>query len=240
MPVLNLCPGSTVRYKDQDWELLATFGTDRACIRSANRREKCMAPITDLKPPLILEEQGRQMTLPLELSPDRTEARKWMECIRPLLNRADRSSEVIRKTAAEYKVHPSTIYRRLAAWDVHGREDALVPMKSDGGRGKSRLRPDVDELITSSIECHYLNKQRLKIKDVAREARQACDIAGLPAPSLSAISKRVHQRPPRRLSPGKGKGRRMLSAFSLDLTDLKVRRTLSQLLRSITRSSTSC
>lgn len=193
MPVLNLCPGSVVGYKDQNWELLATFGTDRACIRSANRREKCMVPLTDLKPPLIVEQQGRQMALPLEPSPERTEARRWMECIRPLLNLADRSPEVIRSRAAEYKIHPSTIYRRLAAWDLHGREDALVPMKSDGGRGKSRLRPDVDELIASSIECHYLNKQRLKIKDVAREVRRACDIAGLPTPSSGAIAKRVHQ-----------------------------------------------
>jgi putative transposase len=192
MTVLDLYPGSVVGYKDQNWELLATFGTDRACIRSANRREKCMVPISDLKPPLIIEEQGRQMALPLEPS-QLTEARKWMECVRPLLNRADRSPEVIRSRAVEYKVHPSTIYRRLAAWDLHGREDALVPMKSGGGRGKSRLRPDVDELITSSIESHYLNKQRLKIKDVGREVRRACDIAGLPAPHVNTIARRVHQ-----------------------------------------------
>ncbi|WP_433983196.1 DDE-type integrase/transposase/recombinase [Tunturiibacter empetritectus] len=192
MPVLNLYPGSVVGYKDRNWELIATFGTDRACVRSADRREKCMVPIADLKPPLIVEEHGRQMALPLG-GRDQTQAGKWMECIRPLRNPADRSRDLVLNRAAEYKIHPSTIYRRLAAWDLHGREEALVPLKSDGGRGKSRLRPDVDELITSSIECHYLNKQKLKIKDVAREVRRACDVAGLPAPHVNTIASRVHQ-----------------------------------------------
>ena len=192
MTVLNLYPGSIVSYQAQNWELIATFGTDRAYIRSQNRSEARMVPLTDLEPPLIAEEQGRQMVLPLA-GLEQTQAEKWMECIRPLLNRADRSSESIRRRAAEYKVHPSTIYRRLATWDLHGRIETLVPGKSDGGRGKSRLHPDVDQLTKTTIESTYLNKQKLTIKDVAVEVRRACELEGLSTPHRNTIARRVRQ-----------------------------------------------
>ena len=114
-----------------------------------------------------------------------------MQCILPLRNKADRTKEAIRKRAVEYKIHPATLYRRLAAWDRHGRQEALLPRKSDGGRGKSRLRPDVEDLIKTSIESHYLNKQRLTVKDVAMEVRRTCELAGLPAPHVNTIARRI-------------------------------------------------
>lgn len=192
MPVINLCPGSIVSFQGQNWELIATFGTERACIRSRKGRETRMVPISDLEPPLTPTEQGRQIALPLE-GPEQDEAAMWMECIRPLLNRIDRTSEAIQNRAAEYRVHPSTLYRRLAAWDLHGRQEALIPRRSDGGRGKGRLDPNVEEITATSIESSFLTRQKLTIKDVAMEVRRACELGGFRAPHLNTIARRVHQ-----------------------------------------------
>jgi putative transposase len=150
-----------------------------------------MAPIAELQPPMITKEPSRQLPLLFEDSPERVEAEKWMECIRPFLNRIDRTVEAIQKRAAEYDIHPSTLYRRLADWDLNGRMEALLPRKSDGGRGKGRLLPDVEQLIDTSIKSHFLNKQRLKVTDVAMEVRRACHLAGLPTPHPNTIARRI-------------------------------------------------
>ena len=129
-----------------------------------------MVPIAELQPLLQAKEYIWQLSFPFEQSPERAEGERWMECIRPLRNLADRSKKAIKERAAEYKMHPATLYRRLAKWDRHGRVEALVPRRSDGGRGKSRLRPEVDQLIDNfEFDSHYLNKQRLTAKDVALE-----------------------------------------------------------------------
>lgn len=192
MPLLQLSPGSFVSFRGESWRIAATFGTDRACLVSIDGHKKIMALIAELQSPIVAKEQSGQLPFLFEDSSGRAEAERWMECILPLRNRVDRTKESIQRRAAEYKIHPSTLYRRLAAWDRHGLQEALVPQKSDGGRGKSRLRPDVENVIKTSIDSHYLNKQRLKIKDVAIEVRRACQITGLPTPHPSTIARRIH------------------------------------------------
>jgi putative transposase len=192
MPVLDLTPGSLVSYRDQNWRIVATFGTERACIDAADGRQKTMALIAELQLPIKAKEPSRQLPLLFEDSPERAEAERWMECIRPLRNRADRTKEATQKRAAEFNLHAATVYRRLAAWDLHGCLEALVPQKSNGGRGKSRLRSDVEELTTSTIESRFLNSQRLTVKDVWMEVRRACELAGLPTPHLNTVAKRIH------------------------------------------------
>ena len=190
MPQLELLSGSFVGFRDQNWRIVATFGTERACIVSVDGHQKIMVPIAELQPLLQAKEHIRQLSFPFEQSPERTQGERWMECIHPLRNLADRSKKAIKERAAEYKMHPATLYRRLATWDRHGRVEALV-RRSDGGRGKSRLRPEVDELIDTSIDSHYLNKQRLTAKDVAMEVRRACEQVGLPVPHPNTVAKRI-------------------------------------------------
>ncbi len=189
--MLDLFPGSLVSYRDQLWKIVASFSTERACIISLGGDKKIIAPIAELQPPRKSKEPSRQLCFLFEGSPERAEAERWMECIRPLQNRGDRTNEAIRNRAAEYKIHPATLYRRLAAWDRHGRLEALLPRKSDGGQGKSRLRQEVEDLVKTSIEAHYLNKQRLTVKDIAMEVRRACELAGLQAPHSNTIAKRI-------------------------------------------------
>lgn len=191
MPVLELYPGSIVSYRDQCWRVVATFGTERACIASLNGRQKIMSLIAELRPPPKAKDQVKQLSFLFEDSPERAEAERWMECIRPFLNRADRTKAAVQNRAAEYGVHPATLYRRLSDWDLVGRLEALAPQKSDGGRGKSRLRPDVEEVIKTTIESHFLSSQRLTFKDVAMEVRRSCELAELPAPHANTVAKRI-------------------------------------------------
>ncbi len=144
--------------------------------------KKSSPPIADLQPPRQPTEPSWQLSFLFGDSPERAEAERWMECIRPFLNLTDRTREAIENRAAEYDVHPATVYRRLAAWDREGRLDALLPQKPSGGRGKPRLQPEVEEITNSAIESHFLTKQRLTVKDVAMEVRRACESTGLPPP----------------------------------------------------------
>ena len=191
MPLLQLLPGALVGFRSKIWRIVATLGIDRVCIASVDGTEKVIALIAELAATPDRRPQPATAAPVLRIHPIARKRRR-MQCILPLRNKADRTKEAIRKEAIEPEDPglPACIAGLLPGI-LHGRQEVLLPRKSDGGRGKSRLRPDVEDLIKTSIESHYLNKQRLTVKDVAMEVRRTCELAGLPAPHVNTIARRI-------------------------------------------------
>ncbi len=172
--------------------MLGSVGTDKVLIASFSGAEKVLVPIRELMPEILVKEVTAQIALAFDDTPESRQANERMECIRPLLSPSGRTRKAVENRAAMYGVHATTVYRLLARWDTHGRLEALIPRRSNGGRHKSRLLPEVDDIISSVVDKMYLKSQKYTMKDVGKVACRACEAAGLPEPSINTVRRRIH------------------------------------------------
>ncbi|MDQ3555641.1 MAG: Mu transposase C-terminal domain-containing protein [Gemmatimonadota bacterium] len=121
---------------------------------------------------------------------DWREAERRLRAIRPLL-RLERTHQILNDAARAAGVHRATLYRWITAYTASGKLTALLPPKRSGGRGKGRLAPEVEALMKSTIESHYLHKKKPKVEQTCREVERLCRAAGLEPPHPNTVRLRI-------------------------------------------------
>ncbi|MEP5071303.1 MAG: Mu transposase C-terminal domain-containing protein, partial [Crocinitomicaceae bacterium] len=110
--------------------------------------------------------------------------------ILPILdNRKDFT--LIQDIADKNRVHYTTIYRWLNWYDKTGSVSSLIGKKKTGGKGKSRLNPEVDELIKDEIAKTYLDRSRKSINKTIRNTLKRCRELGISPPHANTIRNRI-------------------------------------------------
>lgn len=117
--------------------------------------------------------------------------------IKPILDR-ERTNNIevnktvlIREISEENSIGYATIYRWLNQFNTTGLISSLAPTKRSGGRGKSRLSPEVDEVIEETIKSFYLTAQRRSKKDTAKEVIRRCKNASIDPPHFNTVYNRL-------------------------------------------------
>ena len=96
------------------------------------------------------------------------------------------------EAAEQLGISRGRVYFLVRLWrEGQGAASDLVPGISSGGRGGTRLPPEVEALVRDMIRKHYLTKQRKTVAAVHREIVRRCRLHGLPAPSLNAVRRRI-------------------------------------------------
>ena len=90
-------------------------------------------------------------------------AERCLDQIRPLLL-VRRTKEMVKKVALEMGIGLSSLYRKIELYERTGLVSELIPQRSGGGRGRSRLMPEAEAVIAGAIDEVYLNKQKQSIK----------------------------------------------------------------------------
>lgn len=67
----------------------------------------------------------------------------------------------------------------------------VIPGRSGGGRGGTRLDEAVEQIIRETVRKRFLTRQRRSIAVVHREIRQACAARGLRPPSRNTVAARI-------------------------------------------------
>src|SRR5215510_6987013 len=111
--------------------------------------------------------------------------------IRPLLGDVRRTRESVAVQAQAAKVHTATVYRWLELYERTGRVSALLPTKPNGGRGKSRLSPEVETVIKETLENYYLKQQKPSAQKTCLEVIRLCRQACLDPPHPNTIRQRI-------------------------------------------------
>lgn len=126
---------------------------------------------------------------------DWAEARRRLELIAPMLDGARCPRSIVVERARSGGVNETTLYRWARTYRVSGLLSSLLPRKPNGGRGKSRLEPTVEKIITQAIEEHYLTRQQRTIRSTALEVARRCREAGLSAPDTNTVRMRIRALP---------------------------------------------
>jgi putative transposase len=136
------------------------------------------------------------------------EARRRADVIGPIATQETVSSTVAAEAALKLGVTERTVYNLVKRWrESAGSFLSLIPAASNGGKGQSRLPPELECIVSSVISAMYLSKQRISIASLMRVIRAECRKTGLRIPAINTVRARIEQLCPeevvrRRQGPG--------------------------------------
>ncbi|MCP3036907.1 Mu transposase C-terminal domain-containing protein [Xanthomonas euvesicatoria] len=119
------------------------------------------------------------------------EAQRRAAVLAPLINMDRPSKTLVAEAGSHLGVDVVTVYRWLKRWRREGSISALAPQPSNGGRGKSRLRPEVEAVLAQSIQELFLTQQRLKPSRLMQDVRMRCRRMDLEPPNESTLRRRI-------------------------------------------------
>ncbi|WP_241330093.1 helix-turn-helix domain-containing protein [Chryseobacterium arthrosphaerae] len=119
-------------------------------------------------------------------------AQERFQIIRPVLeNRGD--LKIVERAAKEAKVDKATIYRWISRYEQTGSIGSILGKKKNGGRGKSRLSPEQEEIIKKCITEIYLTSFRKSINYLIRAIAFECNKLGIQMPHSTTIRRRINE-----------------------------------------------
>lgn len=124
------------------------------------------------------------------------EAKARLEAIKPLLNINSRRE--VERRAKQVGVSPNTLYNWLRKYESTEQLSSLASIMPKGGKGKSRLTKEQEEIIDLAFKDHYLTKQRLIIQRVYDIIYSNCKNAKVKPPSIASVRRRA-----KKISEGK-------------------------------------
>ena len=120
------------------------------------------------------------------------EAERRAARIKPLADMPIVPASIANETAEQLNLSQRTIYILIRRFrESGGLLTSIAPNVSSGGRGKSRLPPLVDQIMTMAINELYLSKQKHTAEYVAHEVRRRCVRAKLNPPSFNTVRERI-------------------------------------------------
>jgi putative transposase len=114
------------------------------------------------------------------------------DIIRPLAKQRECSIESVLRAAQTLQLSERYVYQLIRNCRAsQGTLTSLIPKKSDGGKGKTRLSKSQESLIHEIIENFYLTPQKLKPAYIVEEVRKQCSEKGIDVPSEATIRRRL-------------------------------------------------
>lgn len=101
----------------------------------------------------------------------------------------------------------------------------LLPGRSSGGRGGTRLSDDVEAIVRQVLQARYLTRQRRSVAAICREITRLCKVRGLQVPSRGTVLRRVAQLDPLKATQARegrdaARSKRSAGGVPPDLTQL--------------------
>lgn len=191
MKELNLKPGSPISFQGDEYTIKHLLDLNFLLALDENGAPKRLK-ISEVSPIPDEDKNGKNQYPDLvNIDEERWSiAKERFSIIEPILNnRGD--GELIEEIAEENDISTSTLYRWINKYDSTGYISALAPQKRSGGKGKSRLSDEVEEIIQSTINDYYLSKQRRSIQRTCIEVINRCSNAELEAPHPNTVRNRI-------------------------------------------------
>lgn len=195
MDSFSLVPGNKISNKGKTYTITHLVDVDTLICRQDSTGVSVRFCIKDLDVGLGSSNGINSLNKEIELltvaDEDWQEANKRFQVIRPLL-KTERTLQMVEEIAKPLGIHPATIYRWIKAYEQNQRLSVLVPAhKNAGGKGRSRLHPEVEKIIQITIQDYYLRSQKPSLQKTCEEALRRCRDAKVDCPHPSTIRRRI-------------------------------------------------
>jgi putative transposase len=191
---LHLQPGAYVVIEGRRSRITQVMDLETVLVEDVETGQARQVKIQELQPEGLRPEtpvQVESVELVEITDQDWQRAHERFEIIRPLLDGPDCPRAKVRARAESVGRHPATLYRWLEQYRRGGRVSMLVPAKRGMDRGQSRLDPDVEAILSATIDEVYLNPQKRSVSYTCNEVARRCRNADLERPHASTIRRRI-------------------------------------------------
>jgi putative transposase len=175
---LAIKPGSEVDYGERRFVIMQVISFEVVVARDVETGELERLPISGLQPILSAAPSALPPDLSVLDDRDRAEARRRLDLIGPVLEKARLPRSVMAERARAGGVEVTTLYRWARAFRATGLLSSLLPYKPAGGRGKT-------------IQEHFLTPQQRSIESTAAEVARRCRERQLSVPHAGTIRARI-------------------------------------------------
>lgn len=122
------------------------------------------------------------------------EARRCLPVIRRLADHPARTRKMVEDAAAELACGATRVYDLLDRYIADPRLTSLLPAQRGPTPGYSRKDPEIDTLISETIDAFYLTRQQPRLADLVREVARKCRKRSIKPPGRWAIKARLAMR----------------------------------------------
>lgn len=191
--VLDLKPGAVVIHDNKRYVVKNTVDFYTVTGREEATGSRKLLDVRDLRPPADPDQpaavEDRELS-EIEKA-DWDEANRRHEIIKPLLSTRRRTREMVEELARLAGIHWTTVYSWVNAYESDGRVSSLAPYHPNGGRGKSRLAPRVEEILQEVLDDYYLGKKKYTAQETADEVCRRCRAEGISPPHVNTVRNRI-------------------------------------------------
>ena len=189
--MINLVKDELFSFEDANYRIKRVL-SDRIHVVGENieTRETKTIRNTQMRKPILPDLEELYPAIPADLLTEEEEKlATWrFNVIKPFIDKyAD--PEKLKKWAKKHGVGVSTIYKWRARYQKTRHLSALIDREGRGGKGKSKLSKEQDEIIDQAIAAVYYKKK--SIAKTFREVEILCKAAGIDVPNIKSVKKRV-------------------------------------------------
>jgi putative transposase len=200
---INLNPGAIVYLDNDKYQITNIIDLDKVLARHCETGQYKNLDIYSLKNKDNQEGSIELNDLSIIDDKDWATANQRFQWIKPLLTSASNKIEIVKEIANAAKVHPATVYRWVNIYQDSGLVSSLRPQKKTGGKNKSRLTPEIEALLNTVIEEHYLTVQKKTPQAVIDEMKLQCRKANIKCPHPNTIRNRINNLSSRQVAKGR-------------------------------------
>ncbi|WP_256991943.1 MULTISPECIES: Mu transposase C-terminal domain-containing protein [unclassified Rhodococcus (in: high G+C Gram-positive bacteria)] len=133
------------------------------------------------------------------------QARSRFAVLSGLLDRGSIGAAAVEDAAEQLGVSARRVYVLLSRLrNGEGVVTDLLVSVPAGGRGRSRVPVEVEDVITEHINREFLARQKLSVAALHRRIALACHRAGLPIPARNTVNARIAAMHPGRVARSRG------------------------------------
>lgn len=188
--------GAKVRYEGSVCEIDSFLSLDQLLLKSVESGRVFSAKIANIKPLNNVEfkSSGIKTDLSyLDCSIDWEGAKKREMIIAELAMKGCPRKKA-KEAARELNISDRRVYKLVDKYRRSGfKLTSLIPLTSQGGKGKGRITTTIEQIIAATINELYLSKQKHKASYVIQEIKRRCHVAGLKPPSKNTIRSRIER-----------------------------------------------
>lgn len=195
--VINFLPGEKFIFNGKLCIIQSALSLDTVLLKEVDSGKNCTAKINELTLPETDSIESEMPFFHIDLATisekDLERAKQRETVIKPLSlisctrSQAETAGKKLGLSARQiYK-----LIRRYRGSNNNLR--SLIILKKSGGKGKSRIRDNIEVIIQSVIQEKYLSKQQIKMSIITEEVYRLCYYANIKAPCSNTISKRIQQ-----------------------------------------------